>query len=287
MHARLELHRIAWLPAAAILLAFVGGCAQRSRGPDTVTDCGRIYMFPGIEGNRWSLSWACAGLRDAGVNSAIRVVDWDRPLGGLANLTDYEGNRRLARRVASDIAEYRATYRTAPIDLLGYSGGGGLAVLVAEELPEGICVRNVVLAQPALSPEYDLTLALRRIDGKLVNFYSPHDWLILGLGTRFFGTIDRAKTMSAGKERINLSRAVHDERLHTEGRAGGVERADVRNGAPWWARGDSELWMESALGCTVSARRCPGIRPAPSIRGDAGFVLRRGPLRTRAATAAS
>ena len=99
---------------------------------------------------------------------------------------------------------------------MGYSGGGGLAVMVAEELPEGVRLRNVVLAQPALSPDYDLTRALQRIDGKLVHFHSPHDWLILGLGTRVFGTMDRTKTSASGKNGLDLARVVQDPRLRAK-----------------------------------------------------------------------
>ena len=153
---------------------------------------------------------ACA---TGGVEADIQVVDWDRPVGGLVNLMDYEGNRERARCVAEEIAQYYEAYSAAPVDLVGYSGGGGLAVMVVEELPEHVSVRNVVLAQAAVSPDYNLEQTLRRTDGVLVNFYSPYDWLILGLGTRVFGTMDREKTPSAGKVGFDLEQAVPDAAL--------------------------------------------------------------------------
>ena len=51
---------------------------------------------------------------------------------------------------------------------------------------------------PALSPTYDLSRALRAVRREMVVFWSPLDVIILGAGTRVFGTIDRVKTASAG-----------------------------------------------------------------------------------------
>ena len=115
MHTRITL-RIDIFSVAAIVPVLVCGCTPADRCA-TASDGDRVYMFPGIEGNRWSLSWAYVGLRDGGVQAEIRVFDWDRPIGGLANLTDYEGNRQRAWRVAEEIAEYQAGHKQAPIDL--------------------------------------------------------------------------------------------------------------------------------------------------------------------------
>ena len=51
---------------------------------------------------------------------------------------------------------------------------------------------------PAVSPTYDLTGALRAVRREMVVFWSPFDLLILGAGTRLFGTIDRVMTIGAG-----------------------------------------------------------------------------------------
>ena len=55
-----------------------------------------------------------------------------------------------------------------------------------------------LLLAPALSPAYDLSNALRAVRREMVVFWSPLDVIILGAGTRVFGTIDRVKTASAG-----------------------------------------------------------------------------------------
>lgn len=201
---------------AITTLALCSGCWNPPGPTARQTERGLVWMLPGIEGGPWSMHWAHAAFRDAGVESEIRIFDWKRPLATLDNLTDHEGNRRKAAQLAKRIAAYRWQHPGGAIDLVGYSGGGGLAIMVAEALPEDVRLRNVVLAQPALSPDYDLTAALSRIDGKLVNFYSPHDWLILGLGTRMFGTMDRREVASAGKETFDLRRAIRDPTLRAK-----------------------------------------------------------------------
>jgi len=178
---------------------------------------GLLWVFPGVGAGTISVWPACQGLRDGGVDAEIRVMQWDRPWPDiLGQLTDHEANQAQAADVARQIAAYRERHPAAAVDLVGYSGGGGLALMVAEALPEGVHVRNVVLAQPAVGPTHDLTRALRHVDGQLVNFYSPHDWLILGAGTETFGTVDRQYVASAGKEGFNLAVAAPDETLRAK-----------------------------------------------------------------------
>ncbi|MBU0616991.1 MAG: alpha/beta hydrolase, partial [Planctomycetes bacterium] len=185
--------------AGLLSVGLCTGCRNPPGPTARPAERGLVWMLPGVEGGSWSMCWARAAFRDAGATAKIRVFDWQRPFGTLKNLTDYEGNRQRARHIAQEIADYRQEHPEASVDLVGYSGGGGLAIMVAEALPNGVHLRNVVLVHPAISPDYDLTAALARIDGKLVNFHSPYDWLILGVGTRLFGTMDRQKIASAGK----------------------------------------------------------------------------------------
>ena len=222
------------------------GCWQPPAVIARQVERGLVWMVPGIEGHPCRLSWACRGLRDAGVDAKIHVYDWSRPLlDPLKNLEDYEGNLQRAGEIAEQLATYRRAHPQASVDLVGYSGGGGLAVMVVEALPEDVRLRNVILVQPALSPGYDLTAALSRIDGKLVNFFSPYDWLILGLGTRVFGTMDRREVASAGKERFDLARAVREPTLRAKVEQRGWELRMIGDGhigthlsmlSYWWNR---------------------------------------------------
>jgi hypothetical protein len=56
-----------------------------------------------------------------------------------------------------------------------------------------------MLLSPALSPNYDLSKALRHVRGKMYVVYSPYDIAVLGIGTSMFGTIDGVKTDASGK----------------------------------------------------------------------------------------
>jgi pimeloyl-ACP methyl ester carboxylesterase len=199
--------------ALAVFVPCVG-CFQTPAPTAREEDRGLVYVFPGINGGPWYLGEAYRAYRDAGVDCAIRIDEWDLPLhDGLGHLQNLKVNRSHAATVAGRLAEYRAEHPDAPICLVGYSAGGGIALLVTEALPTDVQLRNVVLVQSAVSPTYDLTPALQRIDGQLVNLHSPLDWFILGWGTRNFGTVDRAHVASCGKDGFDLDKAVQDETL--------------------------------------------------------------------------
>lgn len=170
-----------------------------------------IYMFPGVEGGPFIMQWAVKGLRKGGVTGEIRVHRWRRLLGLVTNLISYKDNRRMAAEVAGKIAAFREQNPDAIIDLVGYSGGGGLAIMVAEALPEDVRIRNLIMCQPALSPDYNLTVAITRVEGRMINMHSRLDWAILGLGTMCLGTIDRKYVGSAGKSGFDAARAIPDE----------------------------------------------------------------------------
>jgi pimeloyl-ACP methyl ester carboxylesterase len=171
-------------------------------------------MVPGVGGGPWSQVWAYRGFRAAGVEAEIHINHWKTPwFDILGHLQDLELNRKIAAEAAEKIEAYRHTHPHAPIDLVGYSAGGGVALLCAEALPEDIHLRNLLLVQPGVSPTWNLDRALRRVDGVLVNFYCPSDWFILGLGTEVYGTVDRKKVASAGKQGFDLEQAVPDASL--------------------------------------------------------------------------
>lgn len=198
------------------LVALVAGCQAPERRVDAGNGEHLIWVFPGVEGGSLSIGRAVRAYRDGGVQADVEVLDWERPLGLISNLVAIERNRQYAAQVAEQITEFRRHHPKAAIDLVGYSGGGGVAILTAEALPEDIRVRHIILVQAAISPSYYLTAALRHVDGRLVNFYCPSDWFMLGVGTSLFGTIDRSFTASAGKSGFVLESAVPDEALRAK-----------------------------------------------------------------------
>lgn len=183
---------------------------------------GMVLVLPGIEGRSvWNRNIA-VGLDEGGVSSAIEVYDWTSgmPGGYVYNLANLDRNRAQARKVADRILAHRRRYPGSPVHLVGHSGGGGIAVLTLEALPPGRQIDQAILLAPALSPDYDLTLALRRTRRGLCNFYSTRDVGFLKVGTSLFGPIDRNYGVSAGAvgfkvpEGLNESdRQLYDSRL--------------------------------------------------------------------------
>jgi hypothetical protein len=129
---------------------------------------------------------------------AIRVVPWGHGLGRwFADLSDVANRDTKAVLVAQAVRGFLAQQPNDPVFLIAKSGGSGVIVKALERLGES-SVERVLLLAPALSPQYDLTEALRAIRRELVVFWSPFDLIILGMGTRVFGTVDRVRTASAG-----------------------------------------------------------------------------------------
>jgi len=182
-------------------LTLTAGCWQPPKMQRAELERGYILMLEGIDFNVWQMGDIYRGLRDAGVDYAIDVVDWgyrSRPFAAYGNLTDLKNNRRLAGEFAQRVAGYQQEYPGRPVCIIGYSGGGGLAILTAEALPEGVMLDRILLLGAAISPDYDLSKALSRCRRGIVNFYSSADSVVLGVGTRLYGTIDRARMPAAG-----------------------------------------------------------------------------------------
>lgn len=177
-------------------------------------DRGLVWLFPGLVGATNELEPAYRAFRDAGIDKKYRFFEWDRPGPDfMGHLVHYEANRAQAAQIAAEITEYRESHPDAPIDLVGYSAGGALAVWVAEALPEDVRISRIVIAQSDLSPEYDLTVALEHVDDQLVHFYCPTDWILSGGFNVLFGTLDREYVVGAGKDGFVLEQAVADETL--------------------------------------------------------------------------
>lgn len=190
---------------------------SRSKSNAANAERGLLWMFPGIVGLEWEMGPAYRALRDAGLVRETRFFQWDRPgLEILDHLADEEHNRQRAAEVAAEIVAWRGEHPDAPIDLVGYSGGAAIAVWVAEALPEDVRLNKIVMAQPGLSPTYDLRDALSRVDDRMIVFYSPGDWLLAGAFTSLLGTLDRRFTAAAGKDGFWLEVAVPDPVLRAK-----------------------------------------------------------------------
>jgi hypothetical protein len=191
------LARLLSLAPVTLLLA---GRARLEPMTAAQLDRGDILMLPGVANNPWSMVDLAKGLRDAGIDHAIQRDLWgDRPFGDLKNLLSLELNRKRADERAVKVTDYRRNHPHPPITLIGYGGGGAMALFIWEALPNEVKIDHVILLGAAVSPGYDLTPALDHCRRGIVNYYSNEDWFDAGLLTECFGTMDRKKTVTAGQ----------------------------------------------------------------------------------------
>ena len=162
-------------------------------------DRGYTLVLPGIVGRATLDHGIVLGLKLADVPTAIDLHDWTQSwLWPVRNLSDFEHNRIEARKIARKIIQYQDRYPGRPVYVVGYSGGGGLAVLTLEALPAGRAVTGVILMAPTLAPDYDLRQAMNHTHLGIANFYSPLDAPILMLMGTAVGTTERRHTIAAG-----------------------------------------------------------------------------------------
>jgi pimeloyl-ACP methyl ester carboxylesterase len=218
-------HRVHWLASGAIglMALLLVGCAS----PVPVQPLGTAAPFghdatliyvPGIGGRGSSDAAWMRGLRAGGYDGKIEIIDWTGPIDPIAALWDHRLHRRQARLIADRIRGLRTAGPGAPIILVGHSAGAGLVVLALEDLPQGTQVDDMMLLAPALSRTYDLTAALRHVQGRADVFTSDRDTLVLGIGTSIFGTVDGAHGDAAGHAGFVRPRRAPGElyaKLHT------------------------------------------------------------------------
>ena len=152
-------------------------------------------------GVRWGLGPMRQGLRRAGIDAEVLYWRWHETWRGwtvLPAIMDQPMLHREAQRLADFIATTRREHPNRPIYLMGYSCGAFVALRALELLPTDVQVDAVVFLAAAFDPDHDLTAAMSRVRGNIVNCSSVLDFLIVGAGTCLFGTADRTFGPSAG-----------------------------------------------------------------------------------------
>jgi pimeloyl-ACP methyl ester carboxylesterase len=157
-----------------------------------------LLHLPGIGGARSIDRHMTAGLKEGGWEGKISIYDWTANDPGINALLSYKRNKEQAQKVEKQIEEKLKKDPHLKVTLISHSGGTGIAAWALEDMPEGMQVETLVLLASALSPDYDLSRALSHVRGKAYVFYSKNDQVVLGAGTRLFGTIDGVKTDAAG-----------------------------------------------------------------------------------------
>ncbi|MHC4562878.1 MAG: alpha/beta hydrolase [Planctomycetota bacterium] len=190
------------------LLAAVlaGGCETREYWQEPMADRGLVIILPGIQGEDEYSYNIQAGLRRGGVDGAIVIQPWGKqvPIAGLLlNQVDKIGCRLDAMTIAGKIIAYQNEFPGKPVHVIGHSGGGAVAVFVAEGMADQAYtgaqpIDGLVLLSPSISSIYDLSKALSMTDTGILNCYNPEDIALLGVGTTVLGNLDGLPGPSAG-----------------------------------------------------------------------------------------
>ena len=158
----------------------------------------RAIHLPGIAGALRLDREFVQGLRDGGYPGDIDIYDWTAGDPGINALRARKRNEAQAERLALSIAKLLKDDPDAKVRLVCHSGGAGIAAWALEALPNDVKIETLVLLAPALSQRYDLSKALAHVRGKAYALHSVNDVLVLGAGTRMFGTIDGVNEEASG-----------------------------------------------------------------------------------------
>ncbi|HEV3117484.1 MAG TPA: alpha/beta hydrolase [Gemmataceae bacterium] len=154
----------------------------------------------------------------AGITHEIQNFDWTHGTGRIfKDLQDTQHCLQKAHELAAYIGFIKSRDPRRPVYLVGKSGGSGLVLAAAEQLPP-LTLERIILLSPAVAPTYDLRPALWATRHEIVSFNSSYDRFILGWGTSQFGTIDRFYGPSAGLKNFIVPASLNDADRELYGR---------------------------------------------------------------------
>lgn len=169
-----------------------------------------VLLIPGILGEKRHIRVPRDAIAAAFPNATTQIWDWtciDRPWDqrilsplGVDNLTDYERNLRRATMLAIALDDWRRQANPEDkLQIVAVSGGVGLTCFALERTSPEFHADRLVFISGAISRDYDLVPILAHINRGLYNYYSNRDWLVLGRGTRKYGTMDRRCADAIGR----------------------------------------------------------------------------------------
>ncbi|HWE03822.1 MAG TPA: hypothetical protein VG326_15565 [Tepidisphaeraceae bacterium] len=180
----------------------MAGCASQPArsvehpAPDSLS---YLIELPGMGGLTDIDKDFISGLMEGGVARQSEIHDWTGPNKWIAAVRAWDHNRIAAKEVAEKIAAKVRRNPSTKIVLAGWSAGSAVALWALEDLPDDVRVQLVLLIEPAVDPNHDLSRALRHVRGHLFVVETFSDLLMLGIGTIIFGVSDGgANTPAAG-----------------------------------------------------------------------------------------
>lgn len=146
------------------------------------------------------------GMEAAGFPGYVQVVTW-QGFSSAIDQVNLERNRQKGIELAGQIRDYQRRNPGAPVHIIALSAGTGITTFALESLPESARVQNVCFLGCSLSSKYDLSRALRRIEGRLFVFYSYRDRVLNDI-VPYTGSVDRGDPTEgvAGLSGFRISR---------------------------------------------------------------------------------
>jgi pimeloyl-ACP methyl ester carboxylesterase len=184
-----------WLPACAQLTTYRSDQDHLDPPPQHV-----LFVADGAGDYRACSNRMRDTVRADGLPLEVVTFVWSHGyLRNFADHTDYAFARFRGRELAERVLEQRQARPDLPVSLVGHSAGCGVVLAAAEQLPPDTIERIILLA-PSVSADYDVRPALHAARLGIDNFFSPEDWLWLGLFIDLVGAMDdRSSTRTAGR----------------------------------------------------------------------------------------
>src|SRR5439155_12771912 len=172
----IRLIRLAVLTLVSILacpaLAPRLSAAKAAAPPEDASPRGLLLVVGGVGGLELMANAAQWALPRAGIHHEVHDFIWTHGKGKiLSDLQDARHCLKKADELAAQILLFKAEDLDRPIYILAKSGGTGLVLAAAEQLPPNT-IERIVLLSAAVSPTYDLRPALRATEHGIVSFYS-------------------------------------------------------------------------------------------------------------------
>lgn len=176
-----------------LLLLLIGGgfgCGSAHHNPQANH---AIFIVAGVGGAN-----GYGSLADAVKNPQrhVEIVQWGSPIVFL-NFSSKSVHDEAEEMLAKKLGQWLEKHSGGQIDLIGHRAGCGV-ILGALPRMHQRGVHSVILLAPSVSPSYDLTGALERVEGAVHVFHSEKDTTFLSWRTSTFGTYDRVKAKAAG-----------------------------------------------------------------------------------------
>lgn len=165
---------------------------------------GVVFVVGGIGGLDPLHAAAPLALPWAGLPHQVCLFEWTHGKGRLLrDLQDMPYLVAQGARLACKVRTWQKCHPGRPVYLIGHSAGAGVCLAAAEPMPPS-SIERIILLSAAVSPGLDLRPALKATRREIVSFHSSNDRLLLGLGTRMFGTVDRVYGPAAGAEGFDV-----------------------------------------------------------------------------------